>query len=121
MSAGDFGRFKYECDNGDVCPVRLQPETLAATFDGAANAEPAGPINMATFAKVNKTSREYGIRPRYVTGEWDGAPPADYSATGTVKIAVMTRGVWDAILPFSAMAYLGGTVTVTGKTPENIR
>lgn len=121
MSAGNFSREKYECDNGDVCPVRIQPETATATFDGTTNEPPAGAVNMNMFAKVNKGRREYGVGTRYITAEWDGAPPADYAATGTIKIAVLGKATYDGIALLSAGTYLGANITVIGKSPENIR
>lgn len=121
MSAGDFGRFKYECDDGNICPVRLQPETVAADFNGTVNAEPAGAVTMNSYAKVNKTRREYGVRPRYITGNWLTVPAGGYEVGGTVKISVLLKATWDAIPLFSVVAYLGGTVEVTFKEPENIR
>lgn len=121
MSAGDFSRLKYECDAGDVCPVKIQPETAAATFAGTANDEPAGAITMNQFARVNKTNREYGTRPRFITAEWDGAPPAGYSANGVIKIAILTTAVYNGIALLSAGVYLGANITVISKTPENIR
>ena len=121
MSAGDFSRLRYECDGGDICPVRIQPETAAATFAGTANAAPAGAVTMNQYAKVNKTNGEYGIRPRYVVAEWDGAPPANYSANGTIKIAILTQAVYDGIALLSAGVYLGANITVITKSPENMR
>lgn len=121
MSAGQFTRAKYECDTAGTCPVRIQPETAAATFAGTANAEPAGAVDMDMYARVNKGRREYGVGTRFVTCEWDGAPPAGYEANGTIKIAILTRAVYDGIAVLSAGAYLGANITVISKTPENIR
>lgn len=121
MSAGAFSRAKYECDSADICPVRVQPETAAATFAGTANAAPAGATTMDMYAKVNKSRREYGIGTRFVTCEWDGAPPAGYLATGQFSIAVLTRAVYDAITVLSAGVYLGANFTVLNKFPETMR
>lgn len=121
MSAGDFSRSRYECDNGDICPIRIQPETEAATFGGTANAAPAGATTMSQFARVNKARREYGIGPRFVTAEWDGAAPTGYTATGTIKIAVLTSAVFNGITVLSAGVYLGANITIISKSPENIR
>lgn len=121
MSAGSFSRGKYECDGGDICPVRIQPETAAATFATVPNTAPAGATTMDMYAKVNKSRREYGIGTRFVTCEWDGAPPAGYLATGQFSIAVLTQAVYNGITVLSAGVYLGANFTVLNKFPETMR
>jgi len=42
MSAGAFVLTNYETDAGTIVPIKLQPETLQATFGGGANTAPSG-------------------------------------------------------------------------------
>ena len=121
MSAGQFSRTFYECDNGDICPIRVQPETLTASFNGVANAAVAGPATRDNFIQVNKGRREYGTGARCVTAEWDGAAPTGYDDRGTIKIAVPDPAVFNGITLLSAGVYLGANITVIGKSPENTR
>lgn len=52
---------KYEADNGDIHPIRLNPDTLAA-----AGSVPAGAYTSSLSADVRKGKREYGLGPRGV-------------------------------------------------------
>lgn len=52
---------KYESDSGDIHFIALSPD-----FATAAGTPPTGAINNDIKAKVSKSNREYGIRPRGV-------------------------------------------------------
>lgn len=54
-------RAKYEADDGDIKPIRLSSETIAA-----AGAQPAGATTDPDYVKVSKGNREFGMRPRGV-------------------------------------------------------
>lgn len=54
-----FVSTRYQADNGDIHPIRLSLETAAA-----AGAAPTGDITSPIRAKVSKTNREFGLRPR---------------------------------------------------------
>lgn len=120
MSAGAFELKIYEGDSGEKHVVRIQPETEAADFDGTANDFPDGPPTSPFWAKVTKGPSEYGLRPRYVSIAWTGAPPAGYLAGETVKIMVADPAVYNGITITSDVTYLGAAATVVGKTPEDI-
>lgn len=51
----------YEADSGKKHPIRLTPE-----YNSVAGTPPASPATSNIRAKVSKTNREFGIRPRRV-------------------------------------------------------
>jgi hypothetical protein len=121
MSSGQFERSFYATDDGTIVPFRVQPETLAADFNGTVNDGATGPAaaGMPT-ASISRSRRAYGIHARYVTVAWDTAP-ADYDDRGLLDIHVPIKATWDAITKGSTVTYLGGTAKVVQKTPELIR
>ena len=120
MSSGDFFSAKYEDDKGTVRNIRVQPETLAATFGTAANAQPAGAVAAGyVSATIQAGRRERGIcRARRVYIRWE-TKPTDYTGD-FATIAVMQKSVFDAIAIGSDVAYLGGAAKVTSKDAERI-
>lgn len=123
MSSGEFTNTLYElsADNGGgIAPVRVQPETLSATINGAANDAPAGPATLPVSAKVSGGNREIGINCRTVNLEFTGAPPTDYSGDN-VTIPVMTPATFAAWTVGQTGTYLGVDVRVAGRSPERVR
>ena len=122
MSAGAFQIAKNEANDGtSIYPVRLQPETLGAAFDGTANAEPTGATNQPIFAQVSRANGGYGVRPRKATVRFTAAAPTGYKADQTYTLPVMTAALWDSIVPGQVGTYLGVATQVVSKTPESIR
>lgn len=121
MSAGAFTTSRYEANAGTIHNIRVQPETLTATFDGTTNAAPAGAVDSAFWAKCSKGNTEYGLRPRSIVIAWDaGAAPTGYLETDTIPIPVMTPAVFAGASIGDAISYLGGTGTVSAKRAENL-
>lgn len=58
----EFTKTKYEADDASIYSIRL-----TAAYAAAAGAPPGGAVNRGVKAKVSKTSREFGLRPRGVT------------------------------------------------------
>lgn len=121
MSAGPFNQTFYESDTGETHIIRVQPETLTATFNGATNDPPAGPATSPFWAQVTRGAREYGLKPRRIRIKWDeGGAPAGYKEDEALEIVVLSSSAFGNATINSAVAYLGGTGTVLGKSPENI-
>lgn len=118
MSAGPFSRSFYADDDGEIHPIRLQPETLAATFAGTANAAPAGPATSDISARVSGSRRGKGLFARYVTIAFTATPPTGYAVGGRYKIAVPSKTIYDAIALNGACNYLGVAGQVISKTAE---
>lgn len=120
MSAGEFVRSRYESDAGNVHPIRVQPETIAATI-GSANTAPAGTIDLSISAKVSGGRRELGLIARKVRLAFTGAAPTGYAEDSIVSIPILTPTVYDGIAVGTTGTYLGAAVEVVGKTPESSR
>lgn len=113
MSAGTFVIGKYTLNNGTALPCRIQPETITAfNPDGTGTIIPGvGRI------KLSSGRREFGLSPRVVTASWT-TPPAGYKAGGAVRIPILTPTAFAAISLGQTLTYLGGSATVSGKSPE---
>lgn len=118
MSAGEFERSRYESNGGEIYACRVQPETLAATFGGTANAAPAGTVTAEVSARMRGSRRTIGMNARSVTIAFTGAPPAGYDDDQQIRVPIMTPGLYDAITKNSAASYLGAAAIVIGKNPE---
>lgn len=121
MSAGGFTTAVYEANAGTFHNVRLQPETLAATIGGTANAAPAGPVDSPFWCKVSKGATEYGLGPRFGVIGWnDGAAPTGYKESENVAIPILDPALFIAANIGDAVTYNGGTGTLVGKRAENV-
>lgn len=52
---------RYEGDNGQIHPIRVSPQTFAVS-----GGPPAGATTSRIKAKMSKTNREHGLRPRHI-------------------------------------------------------
>lgn len=122
MSAGKFTPTKYQANNLDIHPIRVQPETLALAKGASANTAPSGTITPGALrAKVSRGNREYGLKPRAITVVFDSSPPDGY-ATGTfIRIPILQSSLWESITEGDNVSYLGGTARVAGKSEERRR
>lgn len=118
MSAGAFVKTKYEADNGEIHPCKVQPETLAANL-GSVNAAPAGAVTIGIKARSTGGNRAYGIKMRAVSVRFTGAVPDDYEPGQILRIPVMTLAVFNAIeADVTTGTYLGQPILVVGKIKE---
>lgn len=120
MSSGAFTLSKYEADNGDIHPIRLQPETLSANV-GSANTAPTGTVTVSLFASARKNKRAYGLGARTVRVKFTGSAPDDYEPNQILTIPVLTRTVFDAVVVGGTGTYLGSPIQIVGKSPESAR
>lgn len=121
MSSGKFSSSRYQSDGGAIYSAKVQPETLAATLGGTANAAPAGAVTAEPSAKMTGGKREIGVIARSVSIRWnDGTAPDGYDQNTLVRIPVMTPAVYQGIAKGAAVSYLGSAGTVAGKSPESI-
>lgn len=122
MSAGTFVREIYESNSGSFHAIRVQPETTLLTDGTTVNDGGAGPIDSPLRAKVSRTSREYGLRPRNITFEFDdGEAPVGYENRAQIRLAVLTPAAYQAYTaaPNISLTYLGGTGIVVGQQDED--
>lgn len=120
MSAGQFVRSRYQANDGEIYPIRVQPETVSANI-GAANTAPAGATTQSQFAKARKGVREYGIGARSVTVAFTGALPDGYAANQSYRIPVLTAAAFDAAVVGGTGTYLAAPIEIVSKTPERVR
>jgi hypothetical protein len=121
MSAGEFSISKYETNNGDVVPIRVQPETLALTIGAATNDAPAGDVQTGwPSANATANRRQNGINVRYVRLKWSAGAPTDYAANSVLVVPILTKAMWDGIARGQTGTYLGSGVTVATKINEKI-
>ena len=122
MSAGVFARSTYETDGGVVASIKVQPETIAATFTpGGANAAAGGTVTSPVAARATGGNRKYGIKARAVSFVFTGAVPDGYKSASTLRIPILTPAVYNAITTGSTGTYLGNAIQVIGKSPERVR
>lgn len=119
MSAGSFVVSTYEADSGKIHLIRLQNETVNATFAGTDNDPPAAAVDSQFAAEVNRGARAYGLRPRRVNVAFTDAPPTGYRPYTTVSIPVLTKAVYDDIELGGLVSYSGGTGKAKSKTGES--
>lgn len=119
MSAGGFVSARYAANNGDVHPIRVQPETLSLNI-GAANSSATGEITNRIRAKISKGNREIGIRPRGVVVRFTATVPDGYKADQTYRVPILTRSVFDGIEEDDTGTYLGSAVRVVSKYEEDV-
>lgn len=121
MSNGVFVTGRYETDGGDIVPIRVQPETLAAVL-GTPNASAGTAVTPGLpSAQVSQSKRALGINARTVSIKFaPGAEPADYKAGTVLRVPVTTKARFDALSKGSTVTYLTVTGEVAGKSPERI-
>lgn len=124
MSAGQFEISRYSTTGlgVQIMPIRVQPETLAATIGGTSNDPPAGNTTLDLRVNVSAGNNAYGVKPRKATLRFtnQAALPAGYSGDD-ITIPVMTQATFDAWTLGSTGTYLGSDVQVLSKLPERIR
>lgn len=120
MSAGNFQTSFYSSNRtGLIHPIRIQPETLALSVGGVANAAPAGPATNPISAQVSQSKRSLGLNARTVTIKFPTAPPTDYAVGSTITLPWLNDANFDAITRGDEVTYLGATGEVVGTKPES--
>lgn len=110
-----FTTTKYESDTGTIHPIRIDSERVAAS--GAA---PAGAITSNAFAKISKTNREFGIRPRGVRlSRTLGTAPLTFKKYTFVPVLSATAWVGAAFNPGAEVTIDEVAWTVVARVPED--
>lgn len=79
-------RTKYEADDGTIHPIRF-----TADFAAKAGTPPTGAVNSDIKAKITKSNREYGLRPRRVgLARTVGTAPDTFSKTTFLPVLTPT-------------------------------
>lgn len=121
MSAGPFTRAKYQADDTSVHPIRVQEETILATFGTTQNIEPSAGIGAGLpSAKVSGGRRQFGVNARFAVIAFESDPPAGYKLNSPIKIPILLLSTYTGISKGQSVAYLDKTATVLYKRPEQI-
>lgn len=120
MSAGAFEITAYETDPGAIHPIRVQPETIAASIGATTNSAPTGAATGLGSASVSRGRRANGINARLVRLTFTGTPPTGYLANSTITIPALTPEFYDAAVRGATATYLGAGAVVSGRSPETI-
>lgn len=121
MSAGAFEVSRYVRNDGEIHPIRIQPETAALVIDGTTNAASTSAVTRQTLAKISKSNSAYGVRPRKINVRFTSTLPTGYKADQTYAIPALQEAIWDAALPSTTGTYLGSDVVVVSRQAENVR
>lgn len=119
MSAGTFETTRYETNDGGVCAVRVQPETLEAVVNSVTNTAPTGAINQEASAIVSG-GRGNGVFCRRVRLQFTGDVPEGYKENGVVTIPWLRPTGWNGFRRGQTGTYLGEPVRVVGRTAEYV-
>lgn len=123
MSAGAFTNSFYEMSSengGFILRCRVQPETLAATIGGTANAGVTGPATAPGSATISQGRRTAGVNMRYVSLRFTATPPTGYSGD-SVRIPVLDPAVFADWTLGATGTYLGVAVEVAGRVGETVK
>lgn len=121
MSTGVFTTARYTTDDGNIVPIRVQPETLTAVLGTANAGATAEPTPGFPSAQVSQSRRALGINARTVSIKFEaGSEPAGYAPGSILRVPVMTKARYDALSKGSTVTYQTATGSVAGKSPEKI-
>lgn len=123
MSAGVFETRKYSSNTlTTLHRIRVQPETLAATLGGTANAEATGTAVLPS-AQVSKSKRSLGINARTISLKFaSGDEPTGYKPDSPITIPWLQNNsaFLTAVPGVTAVTYLGATAILVGTSPEKV-
>lgn len=106
-------RTKYQSDEGGIHPISLDPGSVAA-----AGAAPTAAIDSQIRAKVSKSNKEAGLRPRGLRlARTVGAAPNEFVRYAFAP--VLTPTAYEAATVQGTVTYQGDTWTIVAKVPED--
>jgi len=128
MSAGSFIFTFYasDSDTPNIYPIRVQPETIAATVTpptggNVSNTPDAGPATVQTSAQVSGSTRKNGLHARMVYLSLTGTPPTGYAELSRTSIPALSSSFYINCRKRAQVNYLGTTWRVVGRRAEVIR
>ena len=106
---------KYESNSGTIHSIRLTPAILAI-----AGTPPTGDVDSDIKAKVTKGNREFGIRPRRVTGSTKiGTAPNDFRTYVSVPVLTPAAFATPAFALNATFTYNSLTYTIISRENED--
>ena len=121
--AGKFQNVAYESDGTSprYYAIRVQPETIALTIDGTANAASGQAVDQPISARVTGGNSQFGIKARSVSIKFTTEVPDGYAADKIYRIPVLKASTYDAYLKGKTGTYLTKPIVVVGRSPERSR
>lgn len=113
-----MGKSKYQADNDIIHPIRLGKAALAV----ANNTAPEGAVTSPIPAKVSKTNRQIGLRPRFVRLSRETAVAGEERKLITyVNLPILTKAAFSApaFADQSAVTYAGKEYKVIQREAED--
>lgn len=124
MSAGVFINATYRASYGAgtaIHPIRIQPETEAATIGSVDNARPVGAQTNPIQARVSGSKRSIGLIARSITIQAPATgQPTGYKPLGITRIPALTQAFYDAATKGETVTYLGVSYTVVSRSLERV-
>lgn len=120
MAQGPFTDSIYASDEGYFFSIKVQPETLAATLDGVANAAGTGPVDQVVVARVSGSRRGYGVFARTVRLKVTAAGTSGEAVGAVLTIPALTPAFYAKGKKGFTGTYNGATVKALGRSPERI-
>lgn len=109
-------RTKYEANDGSIHAIQLTAKVAAVT----GNAAPTGDVNTEIKAKVSKSNREYGIRPRGARISLvKGTAPDQFTVYAFIPILDPTNYGTGNFQTDGDITYDGATWKVVSLVPED--
>lgn len=107
---------KYEDEDGGIHPIRL-----ASTHSSVAGTPPTGAVDSNISAKVSKSSRSYGLRPRGVRlSRIVGTAPDQFKRYTFLPVLTPTALAGSGFNVGSTITIDGVAWTVAKKVPEDM-
>ena len=106
----------YELDAGGKAVILLDGKAHEAN-----PTKPAGPATLKTRAKVSRTRREYGIKPRMLILSKPVDADDPFSRVLYVNLPILSKTVYDGKNEGDTFEYNGGPWTVASRSPEYIK
>lgn len=120
MSQGKFELSKYEADNDEIHPIRIQEETLGVTIGGQANTAPTTATTSSISARVSGGNRRLGLKARSVSFAFKTDAPTGYKVDSPIRLPILKKVTYAAISKGQTFTYQGKTATVIGKQNERV-
>lgn len=127
MSAGKFVKSTYKSEAGVYHPIRVQPETLALTLGGTANAAPAGATAATSSkisAKVSGSKKAIGLHARRVRIQFSDTVadvPVGYKPGSTTTLPVLDPNLYNGLNGTESGVYLTKPVTISSLSAEVVK
>lgn len=126
MSAGPYIYRGYEANDGQIFPIRVQPETISLEIAGVVNTAGAlaGTPGLPSV-NISKGRRSNGVNARLVRFKFaTGSVPPGYKANGVLTLPILKKATYDALSKGATGTYtlLGNAYSIeyVGKTPETV-